>query len=164
MPERDLAYFERLQSMSAAELSGSWQEESAEEFSEMRDVLPPARMGGGAFMVGSCLTTGVAGSLYDVHMHLSGRYFWRPAPLRSWDPLVYRSEIRAQFVGNKCMECGWLGPSKDLHRESFPSREVTHVGRDFSITDTLPAGDVAACPECGSLAIDMNVWLDRNSE
>jgi len=86
-----LTYYQKLSGMTPVEMSGLWQEETADEYSEMMDVLPPIRMDGGAFMVGECVTHGLAGAIYDVHVHVGGRFFWRPAPLGSWDPLRYTS-------------------------------------------------------------------------
>jgi len=95
-----LAYYQRLSGMTPVELSGLWKEETVDEYNEMLDVLPPIRMRDGAFMVGECVTVGLAGSIYDAHVHVGGRYFWRPASLGSFDPMVYKQEIRAQFANS----------------------------------------------------------------
>lgn len=52
-------------------------------------------------MVGECLTHSDAGALYDAYIEYDGRFFWRPAPIRSFDPATYGEEIRAMIEKGK---------------------------------------------------------------
>lgn len=95
-----LEYYETISKMTPAQLADLWQEETEQEFGEMLDVLPPARMKDNAFMVGECVTHSAAGPIHDAHVRVNGRYFWRPAPLRQFSPALYTAEIRARYFDN----------------------------------------------------------------
>ena len=95
-----LTYYESLRLMTPAQLSGLWEEESEGQYYEMLEVLPPICMKEGAFMVGECITHSQYGALYDAHVLVDGRYFWRPAPLQSFSPTTYKREIRAKFTNS----------------------------------------------------------------
>lgn len=92
-----LAYYERLKNMTAEELKNEWQEETEERYNDMLEALPPIRWKGTAFMVGECLTHTRAGALYEAHMEIDGHYFYRPTPLRDFNPTEYAREVRAKF-------------------------------------------------------------------
>ena len=91
--EELLKYYDAIGDMTPAQLSELWKEETAEQYEEMLGVLPPARWKDNAFMVGERIT----GNLFDAHIKIDGRYFWRPADIYYFDPANYKREIRAKF-------------------------------------------------------------------
>jgi hypothetical protein len=95
-----LEYYKKIGKMTAAELTDLWEETDCETFNEMLEVLPPARWKDGAFMVGECVTHSEAGALYDAYVEVDGRFFWRPAPIHSFDPAQYKREVRAKFANS----------------------------------------------------------------
>lgn len=101
-----LPYYEAVSTMTPEQLSGLWLEETREQYSEMRAVLPPNRQAETVFMVGECVTLGKLGAIYDVHIEIDGRYFWRPGYIRLFNPAVYKTEVRAKFYGI-CQSCGY---------------------------------------------------------
>jgi len=104
----NLAYYKRISTLTADQLTQEWEEETAEQYEEMLEVLPPLRMDGTAFVISEMLihsqVVGVHG-LYDAHIEVDGRYFHRPAPLKSFDPLQYEREVNSKFYGS-CTDCG----------------------------------------------------------
>lgn len=88
-----LEYYDAIGEMTPAQLADLWQEETAEQYEEMLEVLPPERWDGDAFMVGERVT----GNLFNAHIKVDDRYFWRPADIYQFNPAKYRREIRAKF-------------------------------------------------------------------
>lgn len=95
-----LNYYNLIGEMTSAQLSELWQEETEEQYNEMLEVLFPIRWKDNAFLVGECLTHSDAGALYDAHIKIDGRFFWRPAPIHEFDPMRYSREVCAKFANN----------------------------------------------------------------
>ena len=89
--------YDRIGKLTAEELKNEWQEGTVERYEDMLGAVPPIRWKGTAFMVGECLTHTRAGALYEAHIEIDGRYFYRPAPLRDFNPTEYKREVRAKF-------------------------------------------------------------------
>jgi len=100
-----LKYYEVLKAIHATNLWQEWQEETQEQWYQMLECVPPIRMKGHAFMVGECATHTQDGAIYDAHIEIDGKYFWRPALLQSFNPANYRAEVRVKFYG-QCFSCG----------------------------------------------------------
>ena len=101
-----IAWYESLKKMTPQMLCYLWQEETEEEYNEMLECLPPLVWKDGAFMVGECSTHSQYGAIYDLHIEIDEKYFWRPAYAHTFDPASYRAEVRVKFYG-QCFSCGY---------------------------------------------------------
>jgi len=94
------AYYDAIAKMTPQDLSSLWMEETEDRYNEMLGALPPIKSGGGAFMVGECMSHTKDGAIYEVHIDIGRRYFFRPALLHSFDPRQYFREVNTQFLEN----------------------------------------------------------------
>lgn len=92
-----ISHYDSLKKMTPAMLEGLWQEEEEGQYWEMLECVPPIQYKDNTFMVGECATHSEYGAIYDAHVKVDGRYFWRPALLQTFNPAKYRREIRAKF-------------------------------------------------------------------
>ena len=99
MPRDWLAYYRALRALHAVDFVVLWKEEGYDEFAEMRGSVPPLVARDNAFMVGEPVTASELGMIFDAHVQVGSRFFYRPALEQSFDPAAYRAEIRAMFPG-----------------------------------------------------------------
>jgi hypothetical protein len=98
-PDVWMEYYDTISQMTEAQLAKCWEKTTQEEYTEMLEVLPPARWKGNAFLVGEPLTHSTEGVIYEAYARVNGRYYTRPALLQSFNPDQYEKQIHIQFQG-----------------------------------------------------------------
>jgi len=73
--------------------NGLWTETNSQTYWDQLECVPPIRMKGNAFMVGEPYTFNV----YAAFVNIGDRYFGANRNIKTFDPGVYRQEIRKQF-------------------------------------------------------------------
>jgi hypothetical protein len=91
-------YYETLKVSTPEQLKQRWSEISQNDYYYFLECVPPVCMNDNAFMVGECITHGVAGPIYDTCVKIDERYFMRPAYLTQFNPAILSAEIRSQYT------------------------------------------------------------------
>lgn len=94
-----ITYYRALRALAAPDFVVLWKEESYDDFASMRGCVPPLVARDDAFLVGEAVTASELGMIYDAHVQVGERFFWRPALEQSFEPAALRDEIRAMFPG-----------------------------------------------------------------
>ena len=79
------AYYDAIAKMTPLDLSSLWMEETEGRYYEMLGALPPIKRDECGFMVGECMNHTADGAIYEAHIEVSGRFFFRPALLKTFD-------------------------------------------------------------------------------
>jgi hypothetical protein len=94
-------YYDQLKKASRQDLMKQWTRISKKDYWYMLEAVPPIRNDFPAFAVGEAITTGVAGTLYDVCTKVGRYYYMRPCPLVDFIPSRFAKEIKDQLEAEK---------------------------------------------------------------
>lgn len=92
-----LAYYEQLRTMPLKEMSNLWEETDMHTWNDMLECVPPRVYKDGCFLVGEITTFHEEGPIYEAYVLFAGRFFHRPAVLKTFVPMTYYLEIKHKF-------------------------------------------------------------------